>query len=64
MQIPENFILAANAEREYGLYAGAIRQDITRLKRIKPDECAKVAGAWFVDRAAVERIHGNKKDLE
>lgn len=56
MQIPENYILAADAEREYGLYAGAIRQHITRLKTINQDECMKVAGAWFVSRNAVERI--------
>jgi hypothetical protein len=56
MQIPENYILASDAEREYGLYAGAVRQAIFR-KRIKENECIKIAGRWFVSRSAVERVY-------
>ena len=60
MNIPENYILASDAEREYGLYAGAIRQAIFR-KRIKENECIKVAGRWFVSRSAVERVYKKRR---
>jgi len=56
MNIPENYILASTAEKEYGLYAGAVRQAIFR-KRIKENECIKIAGRWFVSRSAVERVY-------
>ena len=60
MNIPENYILASDAEREYGLYAGAIRQAIFR-KRIKENECTKIAGRWFVSRSAVERVYKKRR---
>ena len=59
-QIPNDYILASDAEREYGLYAGAIRQAIHR-KRIKPEECVKLGGIWFVDRRAIERLWKTKR---
>jgi len=61
--IPENYIPSSTAEKEYGLYSGAIRKDIQR-KRIKEEECVKIAGIWFVDRAAVERVYGKKEGPE
>lgn len=61
MLIPKGFIQASKAEKEYGIYQGALRQDITRLRRIKASECVKVAGSWFVSRKAVERIYKDKK---
>lgn len=59
--IPYNYIAAGDAEREYGLYAGAIRQSIFR-GRIKDEERVKIAGRWFVSREAVERLF--KKEPE
>ena len=61
--IPKNYILSVDAEREYRLYKGAIRQAIFK-GRIGKDECIKIANAWFVDRAAVERAFKLKEDLE
>lgn len=63
--IPEtgDFISSSLAEKEYGLYPGAIRQAIFK-GRIKKSECMKIANAWFVDRAAVERAFKLKEDLE
>ena len=61
--IPESYMLSTDAEKKYGLYAGAIRQAIFK-GRIGKDECIKIANAWFVDRAAVERAFKLKEDLE